>query len=85
MLVFSLAGAPLNVSQDATRAVNLLCCRSPGGKVARFGTNEADTIQIQNRLRGICENFKMLVKFHYGHFTQWYLTIEQRPHIKSFL
>ena len=29
MLVFSLAGAPLSVSQDATRAVNLLYCRSP--------------------------------------------------------
>ena len=31
MLVFSLAGAPLSISQDATRAVNLLYCRSPGG------------------------------------------------------
>ena len=29
MLVFSFAGAPLSVSQDATRAVNLLYCRSP--------------------------------------------------------
>ena len=29
MLVFSLAEAPLSVSQDATRAVNLLYCRSP--------------------------------------------------------
>ena len=29
MLVFSLAGAPLSVSQDATQAVNLLYCRSP--------------------------------------------------------
>ena len=29
MLVFSLAGAPLSVSHDATRAVNLLYCRSP--------------------------------------------------------
>ena len=32
MLDFSLAGAPLSVSQDATRAVNLLYCRSPGTK-----------------------------------------------------
>ena len=30
MLVFSLAGAPLSISQDATWAVNLLYCRSPG-------------------------------------------------------
>ena len=30
MLVFSLAGAPLSIFQDATRAVNLLYCRSPG-------------------------------------------------------
>ena len=30
MLVLSLAGAPLSVSHDATRAVNLLYCRSPG-------------------------------------------------------
>ena len=29
MLVFSLAGAPLSISQDATRTVNLLYCRSP--------------------------------------------------------
>ena len=29
MPVFSLAGAPLSVSHDATRAVNLLYCRSP--------------------------------------------------------
>ena len=29
MLVFSLAGAPYSVSQDATRAVNLLYCRLP--------------------------------------------------------
>ena len=29
MLVFSLAGAPLSVSHNATRAVNLLYCRSP--------------------------------------------------------
>ena len=29
MLVFSFAGAPLSVSQDATRAVKLLYCRSP--------------------------------------------------------
>ena len=29
MLVFSLAGAPLSVSQDATRAERLLHCRSP--------------------------------------------------------
>ena len=32
MLVFSLAKAPLSVSQNATRAVNLLYCRSPGKK-----------------------------------------------------
>ena len=31
MLVFSLAGATLSVSQDATRVVNLLYCRSPSG------------------------------------------------------
>ena len=30
MLVFSVPGAPLSISQDATRAVNLLYCRSPG-------------------------------------------------------
>ena len=30
MPVFSLAGAPFSVSQDATRAVNLLYCRSNG-------------------------------------------------------
>ena len=35
MPVFSLAGAPLSVSQDATRAVNLLYCRSP----SRFNLN----------------------------------------------
>ena len=29
MLVFSLAGAPLSISQDATRTVNLLYCHSP--------------------------------------------------------
>ena len=29
MIVFSLAGAPLSVYHDATRAVNLLYCRSP--------------------------------------------------------
>ena len=29
VLVFSLDGAPLSVSQNATRAVNLLYCRSP--------------------------------------------------------
>ena len=29
MLVFSLAVAPLSVSHDSTRAVNLLYCRSP--------------------------------------------------------
>ena len=29
MVAFSLAGAPLSVSHDATRAVNLLYCRSP--------------------------------------------------------
>ena len=32
MLVFSLAVAPLSVSHDATRAVNLLYCRSPSLK-----------------------------------------------------
>ena len=29
MLAFLLSGAPLSVSQDAARAVNLLYCRSP--------------------------------------------------------
>ena len=29
MLVFSFAGAPLSISQDANRAVNLFYCRSP--------------------------------------------------------
>ena len=33
MLVFSLAGAPVSVSQDETRAVDLLYCRSPGIKL----------------------------------------------------
>ena len=38
MLVFSLAGAPLSVFQDATRPVNLLYCRSPRNKkVQGFG------------------------------------------------
>ena len=37
MLVFSLAGAPLRVSQDATRAVNLLYCCSPGDDYAKDG------------------------------------------------
>ena len=31
MLVSSLARAPLSVSHDASRAVNLLYCRSPSG------------------------------------------------------
>ena len=47
MLVFSFAGAPLSVFQDAARAVNLLYCRSPRNgffkqaqpkKISRFAT-----------------------------------------------
>ena len=52
MLVFSLAGAPLSVSQDATRAVNLLYCRSPGNDAqissllrCNFVTSEAFTLR----------------------------------------
>ena len=41
MLVFSLARAPLSVSQDATRAVNLLYCRSPGQNLQQFHRNIA--------------------------------------------
>ena len=37
MLAFSLAGAPLSASHDATLAVNLLYCRSPIS-----GQNSAD-------------------------------------------
>ena len=36
MLVFSLAGAPISVSQDATREVNLLYCRSPRLRNKKF-------------------------------------------------
>ena len=44
MLVFSLPGAPLSVSHDATRAVNLLYCRSPSED---FYEDTADDVETR--------------------------------------
>ena len=51
MLVFSLARAPLSISQDATRAVNLLCCLSPGDKQRSAAVN---SLSLHNNFTSIC-------------------------------
>ena len=56
MIVFSLAGAPLIVSQDATRAVNLLYCPLPS-KVALTTMNSPSRKAI-NITWGIKDNNK---------------------------
>ena len=50
-LVFSLARALLSVSQDATRAVNLLYCRSPS-RILRV--NSVGQIRVHKYVHSLC-------------------------------
>ena len=67
MLVFSLAGAPLSVSQDATQAVNLLYCRSPR---SHFKSMFGMEVHSDNRLS--------LIPHCYGNFVAMATTV--KPH-----
>ena len=62
MIVFSLAGAPLSVSHDATRAVNLLYCRSPGMNIWSQFVNKL-ILALRNRII-LTTSFSMIEENH---------------------
>ena len=63
MLVFSFAGAPLSVSQNATRAVNLLYCRSPSiENYEPFGPLAKNSLNLDKN-KSIVSRFSVFVVY----------------------
>ena len=62
------------------------CCNcAKNGEGAKFGTNEAGTIQIKNRLEGSSKVSNIYLKFNMAISQEgMHLTIEQRPQKRHF-
>ena len=60
----------INFSDSPAISATFCCNCAKNGKGGKFGTNEADTIEIKNLLGGHFKNFKIFVEFQYGRVTQ---------------